>query len=126
MEYKYSKNFDPPAPVIELSISTPLPYGSTSSIALVDSGADITVIPEQIISRLKLRRVDSMLASGFGKGVSEAIVYSAALSIEGISEPLVYRVLSWSKDYALVGRDLLNKFIAVLNGLSQELSLREG
>ena len=125
MEYKYSKNFNPPAPVIELSVSTPLPYSSTSSIALVDSGADITVIPEQIISRLKLRRVDFMLASGFGEGVSEAIVYSAALSIEGISEPLVYRVLSWSEDYALVGRDLLNKFIAVLNGLSQELSLRE-
>jgi len=58
MKYKYNRNFDPPAPVIEVSISAPLSKVSTSSTALVDSGADITVIPKRIIAQLKLRRVD--------------------------------------------------------------------
>ncbi|MCK4354174.1 MAG: retroviral-like aspartic protease family protein [Dehalococcoidia bacterium] len=124
MEYKYSRNFNPPAPVIEVSISAPLSKVSTSSTALIDSGAAITVIPERIIAQLKLRRVDSTPVSGFGKRVIEATVYSAALEIEGISESKIYRILGWSEDYALIGRDLLNQFIAVLNGLSQELSLR--
>jgi len=124
MEYKYSRNFNPPAPVIEVSISAPLSKVSTSSTALIDSGADMTVIPERIIAQLKLRRVDSTPVSGFGKRVIEATVYSAALEIEGISESKIYRILGWSEDYALIGRDLLNQFIAVLNGLSQELSLR--
>ncbi len=125
MEYRYSRDFDPPAPVIELSISIPLSNASTSSVALVDSGADITVIPERIISRLKLRRVDSMLASGFGKDIIEAPAYSAILSIEGILKPKIYRILSWNNDYALIGRDLLNKLIAVLNGPSEKLGLRQ-
>ena len=125
MEYKYSRNFNPTAPVIELSISAPLSEAITSSIALIDSGADITVIPEVIISQLKLRRVDSVLASGFSKRVVQATVYSAALSIEGILETQIYRVLSWNGDYALIGRDILNKFIAMLNGPNEELSLQE-
>ena len=124
MEYKYSRNFNPPAPVIEVSISAPLSKVSTSSTALIDSGAAITVIPERIIAQLKLRCVDSTSVSGFGKRVIEVTVYSAALEIEGISESKIYRILGWSEDYALIGRDLLNQFIAVLNGLSQELSLR--
>lgn len=124
MEYIYSRNFNPPAPIIELYISAPLSNASSLSIALIDSGADITVIPERIVSQLKLRRVDSMLASGFGKAMIEATVYSAILSIEGILKPTIYRILSWNEDYALIGRDLLNKLIAVLNGPSRELSLR--
>jgi len=125
MEYKYSRNFNPPAPVVELSISAPLSNASTLSIALIDSGADITVIPDGTISQLKLWRVDSMPTSGFGKDVIEATVYAAILSVEGILKPKIYRVLSWNEDYALLGRDLLNQLIAVLNGPSEELSLRE-
>ena len=124
MEYKYSRNFNPPAPVVEVSISAPLSRVSTSSTALVDSGADITVIPERIIAQLKLRRVDSTPVSGFGKRVIQATVYSATLETEGISESKIYRILGWSEDYALIGRDLLNQLIAVLNGPSQELSLQ--
>jgi len=124
MENKYSTNFDPPAPIVELFISAPLSNAATSSIALVDSGADMTVIPDRIISQLKLRRVDSMPAFGFGKGVVEATVYAATLRVEGILKPRIYRVLSWNQDYVLLGRDLLNQLIAVLNGPSTELSLR--
>ena len=123
MEYKYNRNFNPPAPVIELSISAPLSEASTSSTALIDSGADITVIPERIISQLKLRRVGFVPASGFGEDVVETAVHSAILSIEGILRPKIYRILGWNKDYALLGRDLLNNLIAVLNGPNEKLSL---
>jgi predicted aspartyl protease len=124
MEYKYSKNFNPSAPVIEISISAPFSKVSISSAAIVDSGADITVIPERIIAQLKLRRVDSLLASGFGKGVMESSVYSVILSIAGILEPKICRILGWNDDYALIGRDLLNQLITVLNGPNEELQLR--
>jgi len=124
VEYKYSKNFTPPAPVIEISVSVPLSKDNISLTALMDSGADITVIPERIISQLKMRRVDSTLASGFGKGVIEATVYAAILSVEGVLKPRIYRVLSWRENYILLGRDLLNQLIAVLNGPNEKLKLR--
>ena len=124
MKYRYSRDFHPPAPVIELSISVPLSKDDVSLTALIDSGADITVIPERIITQLRLRRVDSLLASGFGKGVIEATVYAAILSVKGILKPKMYRVLSWREDYVLLGRDLLNQLMTVLNGPSEELKLR--
>jgi predicted aspartyl protease len=124
MKYRYSRDFDPPAPVIELCVSVPLSKDDVSLTALIDSGADITVIPERIITQLRLRRVDSLLASGFGKGVIEATVYAAILSVEGILRPKMYRVLSWREDYVLLGRDLLNQLVTVLNGPSEELKLR--
>ena len=124
MEYKYSKNFNPPAPVIEISVSAPLSMDAISLTALVDSGADITTIPEPIITRLKLRRVDFSLVSGFGKGVIEASVYSATLSIEGILRSKIWRILGWNEDYALIGRDLLNQLITVLNGPNGKLKLQ--
>ena len=124
MEYKYSKNFNPPAPVIEISVSAPLSKDAISLRALIDSGADITVVPERIVSQLKLRRVDSALTTGFGKGVMEAAVYAATLSVEGILKPKIYRFLSWSENYVLLGRDLLNQLVTVLNGPNEELKLR--
>jgi predicted aspartyl protease len=124
MEYKYSKNFNPPAPVIEISVSAPFSKDALSLGALIDSGADITVIPERIVSQFKLRRVDSALTSGFGKGVMEATVYAAILSVEGISKPKIYRVLSWSENYVLIGRDFLKQIVTVLNGPNEELKLR--
>jgi predicted aspartyl protease len=123
VEYSYSKDFSPPAPAVEISVSAPLSKDMTSLTALIDSGADITVIPERIISQLRMRRVDSTLASGFGKGVIEATVYAAILSIDGVLKPRIYRVLGWREDYILLGRDLLNQVIAVLNGPSGKLKL---
>ena len=84
----------------------------------------MTVIPERIISQLKIRRVDSALASGFGRSVIEVIVYAAILSVEGILKPKIYRVLSWRENYVLLGRDLLNQLITALNGPNEELKLR--
>jgi len=124
MKYRYSRDFNPPAPVIELCVSVPLSKDDISLTALIDSGADITVIPERIITQLRLRRVDSLLASGFGKSVIEATVYAAILSVEGILKPKIYRVLSWRENYVLLGRDLLNQLMTVLNGPSEELKLR--
>lgn len=50
--YPYDKdNFDPPAPVLEVSLSSPTPSFSgqiVKSPALLDSGADITAIPQWI------------------------------------------------------------------------------
>jgi predicted aspartyl protease len=124
VEYRYSKDFSPPAPVIEISVSVPLSKDSTSLTALIDSGADITVIPERIISQLNMRRVDSALASGFGRGVTEATVYAAILSIEGVLKPRIYRVLGWRENYTLLGRDLLNQLMTVLDGPNGKLKLR--
>jgi predicted aspartyl protease len=123
MEYEYSERFTPLAPVVEISISAPFSESSVSSLALVDSGADITIISHHIISRLKLRRVDSTLVSGFDRKAVETTVYSAALSIENVIKPQIYRVLSWEEDYTLIGKDLLNKLIVVLNGQKGKLNL---
>lgn len=121
--YSYSKEFNPPAPVLSISLSAPLSAETTQVEAIVGSGADITVVPAQIVSRLRLRRVDLVLVSGLERGARESAVYSAMLTLEGVLPPRVYRVLSWDADYAILGRDVLNRLIAVLNGPQERLRI---
>ena len=48
--FQYDANsFNPPAPVLEVSLSSPVSQGKVIKIpALLDSGADITVIPHYV------------------------------------------------------------------------------
>lgn len=122
--YSYSRRFNPPAPVLPISLFAPFARGEIRLEALVDSGADITVVPVDIVSRLRLRRIDIVLVSGLDSGAREAEVYAVALGVEGLLPPRISRVLAWGADYALLGRDVLNRLIAVLNGPEETLQVR--
>lgn len=110
------QNFNPPAPVMEVSLSIP---GAQSVIlkspALLDSGADITVIPEQIVQELQLKYVDEITACGYDGVPKQVFIYSVKLIFDGLGNFIV-RAITLNNDHALIGRDIINKWSLLLEG----------
>ena len=111
--------FDPPAPVLEIFLSSPgVPASSPTSVeALIDSGADITVIPRKFVEQLQLKMVDQLPIMGY-EGVQSAKlvdIYSATIFIQNVGEYVV-RVLPSNDGLALIGRDIINSWELFLHG----------
>jgi predicted aspartyl protease len=120
-KYRYDEQiFNPPAPVIDVSLSLPITQSQLQSVnlkslALLDSGADITVIPEQIVQELQLKYVDEITASGYDGVPKQAFIYSVKLIFNDLGGFIV-RVIASNTDHVLIGRDILNKWSLLLEG----------
>ena len=114
-----STKFNPPAPGLEIFLSSPGVVASppTPVDALIDSGADITVIPRKFVEQLQLRLVDQIPAAGYEGSPSEKLadVYSVKVFIRDVGDYIV-RVISSNDDYALIGRDIINSWDLFLRG----------
>jgi predicted aspartyl protease len=113
--YSYDSKFNPPAPVLLIQVSSPSGLSPVTIPALVDSGADITVIPRLVAQDLNLQPVYVTYSKGFGGVLAENTVLSALVSIER-EEPEIIGVLTWDEDYVLLGRDIINHWKALLDG----------
>lgn len=56
--FLYNSTYSPPAPVIEVEIGTEHSAETHLLSALVDSGADATLLPKDLLKRLKAQPVD--------------------------------------------------------------------
>ena len=122
--YPYDEiNFNPPAPVMEVSLSIPsvLPQGQQIILklpALLDSGADMTVIPKWVAQQLQLKYVDEILASGYDGIPQKTFVYSVKVIFDSLGYFITKTVAS-DNDYVLIGRDILNRWSLFLKGKSK-------
>ncbi|MDK2384116.1 MAG: hypothetical protein QI199_04820, partial [Candidatus Korarchaeota archaeon] len=64
MKVPYSKKYDPPAPVVEVRVRS-LGGKFVDLEALIDSGADITVFPRELLSDLELIPGSTVLIKGY-------------------------------------------------------------
>ena len=90
--------------------------------ALLDSGCSCTVIPQTIVSRLSLRKIKNVqlnVATGTSGSYSQ---YVADIQFLGFVLPS-FPVISLPKSYALIGRDILNRYTTTLDGPRLEFSI---
>ncbi|TAK08966.1 hypothetical protein EPO44_01885 [bacterium] len=111
--------FDPPAPVVEVLLSSPgVPTSARTPVeALIDSGADITAIPRKFVEYLQLKLVDQLPIMGY-EGVQSpnlTDVYSVKVFIQDVGDYII-RVIPSNCDYALLGRDIINRWELFLRG----------
>ncbi len=125
MEFSYDGSVDPPAPVVELAVSAFDGSVSLTARVLIDSGADISVLPETLVRALDLRRVGFAEVAGYGAEAVTRFVYSAQVRLPGSSADRLVRVLSWDSPEGLAGRDLLNHWRVVLDGPRRQLTVEE-
>lgn len=92
-------------------------------LALVDTGADITRIPDLAAQALLLEQVDvTGITSSHGE-TTDRPVYVANLDVEGLTFPATWVV---GDDYpiALIGRDVLNDLIAHFDSPARTFELQ--
>lgn len=92
--------------------------------ALIDSGASGTLLPPFVTADLGLRKIGERKMSGAFGPPRFGSIYVVNLDFLGfIFRDYPAAVSPEERAYALVGRDVLNRYLTTLNGPSEELSV---
>ncbi|MEA3397621.1 MAG: aspartyl protease family protein [Chloroflexota bacterium] len=111
----YDRSIDPPAPFVEVSILHPTNGQQDTLPAKLDTGADISGIPIQIVDKLGLVTARSVPIEGYDNVRVQLPTYIIALEVAGARFRQL-EVVPLPEKHVLLGRDVLNHFYARLNG----------
>lgn len=111
----YDDSFDPPAPVAFVRLIHPQTGATVEDVPMIiDSGADITVLPESATARLGVEVVDEVLTKVFDGSIVPSKVVEVDLKLGKSHFP--GRYLLAPCEAGLLGRDVLNGLVVELNG----------
>lgn len=117
----YRSGYGPTAaPVCEITVS----FGDRSEIipALIDSGASTTHIPERLVRVLSLRKIRDVRVTSANNQTEYRAQVVANLDILGFVFPN-HPVTALPRPHALIGRDLLNRYLTILDGPQKRFSI---
>lgn len=120
----YDFSYKPPAPIAEVTLIHPILGESCLEKGKLDTGADITVIPEKLISELKLSPKGRTWTRSYDGTYSHRLVYYVKMKIEDFDIPIV-RCIVADRDNILLGRNVLNRFIINLDGKNRQFELSD-
>lgn len=116
---------NPPGPLLSIKVRpTKRTRPMRARWAELDTGADISVIPESLVADLRLTAKSSILMLGYDKTMAERETYLVDLEIAGYTLYAV-RIVAVPRDTILLGRDILNHFIITLDGKALTFDLRD-
>ncbi len=122
--YQYDTSYDPAAPVVPIGLS---PSGELDArrqvAALLDSGADATMIPVDILTSAGARFVEQRQMRGI---VGEAVRVNLYLTAVHVGNHTIHGIRAIgmaSGSESIIGRDVLNQLEINLNGLAHEVSI---
>lgn len=118
--FPYDARRSPPAPVLPVRLGPPNTEPVTAVAALVDSGADVTVLPEGLPQALGLPQVSEVTVRGV-TGTARVPVYAA--EVEAAGRRRIVEVVGLGGE-ALLGRDLINRRVVTLDGPRHTLHFR--
>jgi predicted aspartyl protease len=89
---------------------------------LVDTGADVSLIPQRLAVELNLAPADAMIVEGFDGERQQLPLFAVDVTVEDIHLTGL-EVVAYPTDHAILGRDVLNRFRLLLDGPAQLLEL---
>lgn len=124
MRYNYNQQVQPPAPFIYVTVTAPDQTPRAAAIpALIDTGADLTVVPRRLMTDLELIKFSEIGVGGFRLAAEPTDTFLVKLQIHDWEIEAVEVVLG-DDSYGLLGRDVLNRFLITLNGPALILTLQ--
>jgi len=125
MKTAYDTSAQPPAPFIEFEIVSP--QDSTqwrSTQGLLDTGAEVSVLPVEILTALQIPKASSMSVESWDGSPTPVTTYIVTLVIADARLDSI-EVVAAPMPYAILGRDVLNHFILTLNGKELSFELKD-
>lgn len=124
VEGEYRDDYFPPAPVLEVSFSAP-PHGQRSTVvtALVDTGADASVVPLSMLHSIGARVVTVRTVRSYIGERRSVRTYLLDVHVDGIVLPGI-EVVGERVEEALLGRDVLNRLRLLLDGPEQRVEIQ--
>jgi hypothetical protein len=119
-----STQFDPPAPLARVTLRTLNNSNIVTDVPmLIDSGADLTLIPARFIEDLKLEVDQSESYEVQGFDGNRSVAASVQLELVFLRRSFRGRFLLVNSPSGILGRNVINHFAILLDGpeLSWEL-----
>ena len=121
---KYSFDYIPPAPSLKVKLTNPFSNRSLELHAKLDTGADMTVLPQNAIGKLRLIPASRISVSSFDGREVWRYTYFVNLSFHNFEYRMV-EVISAKRRDTLLGRDILNRLKTILDGKNLSFSLHD-
>lgn len=118
--YSHSTQQSPPIPTVELTLRSP--DGKPSSrplVALVDTGADITLVPLAHLEQIGAPELDEVRLRSHWGSYSTVTTYLVDIEMGAGTQPDVEVVGDLHSDTILLGRNVLNKLLLLIDGPHQ-------
>lgn len=120
--YDYDSDYEPAAPVIPVGLSRAGAIEAAQEIiALVDTGADATMIPVDVLKSAGARYVQQRSMRGVVGGSTTVNLYLTAVHVAGNVIHGIRAVAVPVGSEAIIGRDVLNQLEITLNGPAHEI-----
>jgi hypothetical protein len=123
--YEYDNDYNPAMPVVDIEIGRAMHNVSLAMKALVDSGADATIIPLNSLQEIRARRSRKMWMRGTAGGRLLVDLYQISLQLGPFVQTLLEVVGSRQNDEVIVGRDVLNHLTVTLKGPASSVEVVE-
>ncbi|MBE2201534.1 MAG: retroviral-like aspartic protease family protein [Anaerolinea sp.] len=126
MKFKYSHNYYPAAPIVDVTFITAAEHERIGPLpAMVDSGADGTIVPLHYLDEIQAPpTVEMVMRSQWGER-RHVLLYLVDVRIGDVTLPGIEVVGDDLSDEIVIGRDVLNHLRVVLNGPAEIMELSE-
>lgn len=114
--FAYNTDFEPAAPCLDIVIAHPENQESRQILfSQLDTGADISVIPRDVVTALNLPRAGEITIEGYDAIQSRVVVYFAQLYVGRFTFRRV-PLIALERKTGIIGRDILNLLVTTLDG----------
>ncbi len=119
----YDTQFDPPAIVLSVIIAGVVHRRPQIELsALVDTGADITAVPESLVERLKLYPFGRLQLEDVNAVNTPVFTYEANVALAGELAKKM-EVVATPYPFVILGRDWLSEYYLLLDGPGQQYEI---
>ena len=118
---KYSEIYSPPAPIAKVKLRNPETLKSIADVPmLLDTGSDITLLSRNYCDEIgvKVSETESLELEGFNQAIS--IAFYVRLELIFLNKLFRGKFLVYDHQEGIIGRDVLNKFSLLFDGVNSE------